>query len=212
MGGAALDGDLARRGREAGWPLAVTYGMSETASQLATLPEVGADWQPGLAGKPLDGFEVAIGSDGRIRVRGPAVMVGYANPEGREGVGLEDGGWFPTGDLGRLDAEGNLRVLGRADEALTTGGETFHPQEVERRLAACPGVREAAIAGRPDPVWGDLVTALVVGEVSEDVVLGWCREHIDGAKRPRLVRLLPALPRTALGKLDRAALRKIASA
>lgn len=206
VGGAALDGALARRALDAGWPLAVTYGMTETASQLATLAEVPADWRPGLVGRPLDGFEVTVADDGRIRVRGPAVMAGYLG-----GGGLDAEGWFTTGDRGRRDAAGNLWVLGRADEALTSGGATFQPEEVEALLAACPGVTEAAVAGRPDPVWGDLVVALVAGMATEDDVLAWCRDNIEGAHRPRVVVKVDALPRTALGKPDRAALRRTAA-
>ena len=209
VGGAALDGDLAGRAVAKGWPLAVTYGMSETASQLATLPGIGAGWEPGRVGRPLDGFEVSIGPDGRIRVRGPALMAGYADPQGSPGVGLDANGWFTTGDLGRLEG-GELTVLGRADGALTSGGETFHPEEVERLLTRCPGIREAAVIGLPDPVWGDRVTALVVGDWTEEQVLAWCRETIPGARRPRAAVKVQSLPRTALGKLDRMALRKLA--
>lgn len=205
VGGAALDGDLAGRAVAKGWPLAVTYGMSETASQLATQPGIGLGWTPGRVGKTLDGFEVSIGADGRIRVRGPALMAGYANAEGRPGVGLDADGWFVTGDLGQLE-DGELTVLGRADGALTSGGETFHPEEVERLLAPCPGIREAAVIGLPDPVWGDRVAALVVGDWAEEAILAWCRDHIPGARRPRVVVKVSSLPRTPLGKLDRMAL------
>ena len=205
VGGAALDGGLAGRAVARGWPLVVTYGMSETASQLATLPGIGAGWTPGQVGKPLDGFEVSIRDDGRIRVRGPAVMAGYADPQGSLGVGLDADGWFTTGDLGLLEG-GELTVLGRADGALTSGGATFHPEEVERLLTRCPGIRDAAVIGVPDPVWGDRVTALVVSDWTEEAILAWCRDHVPGARRPRAVVKVSSLPRTGLGKLNRAAL------
>jgi O-succinylbenzoic acid--CoA ligase len=209
VGGAALDGRLARSALAKRWPLAVTYGMTETASQLATLPGIGADWTPGRVGRPLDGFEVGIREDGRIRVRGPAVMAGYADAEGRPGIGLDADGWFVTGDAGRLE-DGELIVLGRADGALTSGGETFRPEEVERLLTRCPGIREAAVTGVPDPVWGDGVVALVVGDWTEEAVLAWCRDTIPGARRPRTVMKVDSLPLTPLGKPDRPALAALA--
>lgn len=217
VGGGALSAALAGRARAAGWPLCVSYGMSETGSQLATLFPVPEDWQPGSVGAPLPGFEIRLagktgeagGQTGIIQVRGPAVMAGYAN-SGRElGRGLIDG-WLTTGDLGKIDAAGRLHVLGRRDDMLVSGGTNVHPAEVEAQLLSCPGVDDAAVTALPDEIWGDRLVALVVGDAEPVRLDAWCRQHIAGASRPRLLRRVPALPRNALGKLERSKLRQMA--
>jgi O-succinylbenzoic acid--CoA ligase len=184
IGGAALSRPLYDRATAAGWPLFVSYGMSETAAQVATFrPDDGA-WHEGLVGRALPGHTIRIGDDGRIRIRGPQVMLGYL-----DGSGVDAEGWLTTGDLGDIDAEGRLTVLGRADDMLISAGRNIHPQEIESCLAACPGVVDVAVTGLPDPVWGDLVVALVVGSI----------------------RQLDRLPRNAAGKLERAALKRLAA-
>lgn len=209
VGGASLSEELAVRARDAGWPLSPTWGMSETASQAATLPAMPGDWHPGLVGRPLDGLDVRTRDDGRLCLRGPMVMAGYANPALVPGDGLEEGGWLVTGDAGEIDDQGRVVVTGRADAILVSGGETIHPAEVEGLLAACPGISSAGVTARPDPVWGDVLVAVVTGEASEEAVLAWCRDHIPGARRPREVRVVDHLPLTALGKPDRPALREM---
>lgn len=206
IGGAALAPALHERASAAGWPLCPTYGMSETAAQVATaLP--GEAWHAGLAGRPLPGVEVTIADDGRIRLRGPQLMTGYL-----EGGGIDADGWFTTGDLGRLDAEGRLTVLGRADDMLVSGGRNVHPLEVESRLAACPGIADVAVAGRADPLWGDVLVAAVVGAAPAADILAWSRVHLPAAIRPRQVLNLPQLPRNGMGKIDRPALRALVAA
>ncbi|MBS1191614.1 MAG: AMP-dependent synthetase and ligase [Rhodocyclaceae bacterium] len=206
VGGAALSKPLYERAMAAGWPLFPTYGMSETAAQVATFDPASGTWEEGLVGHPLPGNEVSIGTDGRVRLRGPQVMLGYLEPGGRAGVGLEDG-WFATGDLGRIEADGCLRILGRADAMLVSGGSNVHPLAVESCLAACPGIADVAVAGLPHPVWGDLVVALVVGEASDQHILDWSRARLPAAARPRRIVRLERLPRNAMGKLERGALR-----
>lgn len=207
IGGAALSRPLWRRARKAGWPLFVSYGMSETAAQLATLPPTD-DWQEGLVGTPLPGMQIAIGDDGRIRVRGPQLMLGYLGGPARNASPFEDG-WLRTGDLGRLDDAGRLYVLGRGDDVLVSGGVNIHPLEVEARLATCPGVADVAVTATPDPVWGDLVTALVVGSADAAAVEAWSRRHLPAPLRPRRTLAVAALPRNALGKLERKLLRQL---
>lgn len=212
VGGGPLSATLARRARLAGWPLCVSYGMSETGSQLATLSPLPDDWQPGQVGVPLPGFEVELLNEegrpaagvGRIRVRGAAVMAGYANSLGQPGLGLEQG-WFTSGDLGSVDAQGRLTVLGRHDDMLVSGGVNIHPQAVEEVLKRCPGVEDAALTAVADEVWGDLLVAVVVGDCS--AMASWCREQLPSAQRPRRFAAIPTLPRNALGKLERRALR-----
>lgn len=202
IGGAALSHPLWQRARRAGWPLFVSYGMSETAAQLATLPPTD-DWHPGLVGRPLPGMTAAIGDDGRIRVRGPQLMSGYL---GDEWPPVDAEGWLTTGDLGRIDADGRLTVLGRADDMLVSAGVNIDPAEVEIRLAACPGISDVAVAAERDPVWGDVLAALLVGNADAGAVRDWCRRHLPAAQRPRRFLNVAALPRNAMGKLDRPAL------
>lgn len=214
IGGGALSGELAARARACGWPLCVTYGMSETASQLATLFPLPENWTPGCVGVPLPGFEVRIsGQDatgvGVIQARGAAVMAGYANPAHEFGVGLRDG-WLTTGDLGRIDDRGQLHVLGRRDDMLVSGGVNVHPLAVETLLLRFPGVRDAALTALPDAVWGDLLVALVVGDVEPEHLAVWCRENLASSLRPRVIRRVAELPRNALGKLERVKLKSMA--
>ena len=215
IGGARLDAGLARRALAAGWPLCVSYGMTETASHVCLYPGLDASWQPGDAGKPLAGVSISIVNDdhrpvsgtGRIRIAGPMVMAGYMDGARLNGAGLIDNG-LTTGDLGYLDDRGHLHVLGRADEMLVSGGRNIHPHEVERLLQVCPGVRDAAVTGLPDPVWGDRLVACIAGDALLEDVEHWCRANLPGSLRPREFRAFTALPRDALGKLRRAELRQ----
>ena len=206
IGGAALSAALHQRASAAGWRLHVSYGMSETAAQVATFRPDDSPWREGLVGRAMPGHEIRIGDDGRIRIRGPQVMTGYL-----DGSGLDPDGWLTTGDLGKLDAEGQLTVLGRADDMLISGGRNIHPQEIESCLAGCPGVIDIAVTGLPDPVWGDLVVALVVGSIDHDALLAHARRHLPSAAVPRRVQILERLPRNATGKLERATLRHLAT-
>jgi O-succinylbenzoic acid--CoA ligase len=216
IGGGPLSAALAERARAAGWPLCISYGMSETGSQVATLCDLPQGWEPGQVGSPLPGFEVEVVGEngqptsgiGRIHIRGAAVMAGYASPQRQIGLGLAQG-WFTSGDLGRIDAQGNLSVLGRHDDMLVSGGTNVHPQQVEEVLKRCQGVADAALTSVDDDVWGDLLVAAVVAEADDEVLEKWCRNELTGAMRPRRFIRLPALPRNALGKLDRQALRDL---
>lgn len=208
VGGAALPADLAERASKRGWPLQPTYGMSETASQVATLERLPRPWRPGLVGPPLPGIELAHTPDGRLKVRGPMVMAGYAHPSLRRGDGWEDG-WFVTHDLVELTERGELVILGRADEVIISGGKKVHPAWVEDALARCPGVTAVGVVGRPDAEWGEIVTAVYSGSADPYAVLGWCREHVPSAWRPRVALRVEALPCLASGKPDREALREL---
>jgi O-succinylbenzoic acid--CoA ligase len=150
-----------------------------------------------------------VQGEGRIRVRGPNVMTGYANAAHESGHGLGDG-WFVSGDRGYFDACGNLVVLGRHDDVLVSGGVNVHPAEVEGLLLACPGVSDVAVTGVSDAVWGDRIAALVVGRV--DDLQEWCRDRLPSHLRPRLFVAVGALPRNALGKLERKRLPALARA
>ncbi|MEA4837848.1 MAG: AMP-binding protein [Rhodospirillaceae bacterium] len=209
IGGAALSPALAERAARAGWPLLPSYGMSETASQAATHTDGLAAWRPGLAGRPLPGLKIALSPSGRVRLKGAAVMAGYANPALRPGDGLDAEGWFESSDLGRIDSEGRLEILGRADEVLISGGVNIHPQEVEKLAAACPGIRALAVTGREDSVWGSRLVLVFSGSAEPGAVLDWCRDALPSSLRPREAVRVENLPELPSGKLDRAALRRL---
>ena len=184
VGGAALAEPLLDRARAAGWPIRTSWGMTETCATAT------------LDGRPLPGVRVRVAAAGTLDVASPARMAGYL------GQGNADE-WLPTRDLGTIDADGCVRVTGRADDMLISAGINIHPADVESRLAACPGIREAGVAGVADPVWGDIVAAVYEGEAGEATVEAWCRAHLPRAQRPRRFLRVAGLPRTASGKLDR---------
>ena len=197
IGGAALSHQLWQRASATGWPLYVSYGMSESAAQIATLTP-SEDWHEGLVGTALPNVELTIDADGRICLRGPQRMLGYL------GEAPQDAGqWLTTGDLGRIDAAGRLTVIGRADDILVSGGQNVHPADIEAQLTHCPGVDDAAVTGRRDPIWGDVLTALVVGSAEVDSVAAWCRTSLPSSLRPRQIIRVASLPRNAMGKLER---------
>jgi O-succinylbenzoic acid--CoA ligase len=215
LGGQALHAALARRAVQAGWPLYLTYGMSETFSQVATARYAAADAPPTRIGRPLDGIELDCGRCGdkprALRLRGPMLMAGYANPARRPGDGLRDG-WLETADLGCVDAAGALHLLGRADDVLVIGGVKVLPARVEEQLAAAPGVDAVAVVGVPHPLWGRTLVACYTGSATEAAIDGWCRAHLPGAERPRIFMRCAELPLLASGKLDRSTLVELASA
>lgn len=212
VGGAAASGHLVRRARKTGWPLKVAYGLTETTAHVALGDLLSSD----RSMTPLPGTRIDVTGDddsdrsvGWIQVTGPTVMLGYANPDLVPGDGLADRQCFRTQDLGRLDKEGRLIVLGRGDDVLISGGVNIHPAQVEDLLSGCPGIVEVAVTGRSDPVWGTRLVALYSGDADEESVDSWTRDNIPGPMRPREFRRLQRLPRTALGKIRRRELRKL---
>jgi len=211
LGGQALDPALARRAVAAGWPLVMGYGMTETGSMIAG-GWVGQDGDVALA--PLPGVELdcpgcdAAGAPAAsgppLRIRGPMLMAGYANPRRSRGDGLDAGGWLVTSDLACREAGGRLRVLGRADDCLVIGGVNVPPAQVERALSAAPGIGDVAVIGVPEPVWGHRLVAVYTGPIAAADLDAWCR-----ARGFRRVARLPLLPS---GKLDRRALAGVGTA
>lgn len=215
LGGQALHPALARRALAAGWPLYTSYGMSETGSMVAVGPWRD-DAAPGTrVGSPLPDVELDCAGPGEppraLGLHGPMVMAGYADASRRPGVGLTDG-WLTTSDLCRLDADGALRVFGRADDLVVIGGEQVSPAAVEARLAAAPGVLEVAVVTLPHPHWGSTLAACWRGPARPAELDAWCRAALPDRERPRLFRRLEALPLLASGKPDRAALIQLAAA
>ncbi|HEX8648921.1 MAG TPA: AMP-binding protein [Thermoleophilaceae bacterium] len=186
VGGGPVPRDLLDWADDRGFPLVPTYGMTETASQVVT------------GQRPLLGVDLRVGEGGEILVRGPMVAPGAAGADG----------WLRTGDRGRLDSEGRLFVEGRLDDVIVTGGENVAAAEVEEALLSHPAVADAAVAGRPDPEWGEAITAYVVlrGEASDAELLAHCRARLPGFKVPKAVERRDELPRNAAGKLVRRSL------
>jgi o-succinylbenzoate---CoA ligase len=203
LGGAAAPKDLLERAAARGVPVLTTYGLTEACSQVAT-QRPGTRMAPGAIGPPLSGVEVRI-SDGEIQLRGPTLMTAY-HPD-RAGSAFA-GGWLATGDLGRIDADGNLHVSGRLGEIIISGGENVHPREVEIALESVAGVRSACVFGVPDAIWGELVAAAIVparaGSCDLTAIDAHVRSRLAPFKRPRRLALLPELPLLPSGKCDRA--------
>jgi O-succinylbenzoic acid--CoA ligase len=198
-----------------GVPVVQTYGLTETASQVATLAPADALRKLGSAGQPLLPTELRImsagvGQVGEILVRGPTVMRGYSNRPEQTALALRDG-WLHTGDLGYLDAEGYLYVVSRRNDLVISGGENIYPAEVESVLLAHPAVEEAALLGLPDARWGQVpVAAVKLREgmaVTVADLIDFCRARLASYKVPKLVRFAAALPRNAAGKLLRDEIR-----
>ena len=183
----------------AGIAVVRTYGMSETAGGCV------------YDGLPLDGVALRVGADGRIVIGGSTLAKGYRDPVDPDP--FAERGWFRTEDLGLLEEGGVLTVLGRADDAISTGGLTVLPQPVEAALCSHPAVGDCAVFGVADDRLGQrVVAAVVVHHGSEAPTLEALRTHVmstlDATAAPRELHIVAALPRRGIGKVDRAALAR----
>jgi fatty-acyl-CoA synthase len=185
----------------------VFYGSTEAGPSLA-LADGDLFRKPGSVGVAQPGVEVRLDERGEVCVRSPFLMDGYFDNPDATADALIDG-WYHTGDLGALDADGYMAIVGRARDVIRTGGETVAPPEVEAVLGAHPDVAEIAVVGVPDVEWGELVTAVIVarpgatGPTVEDL-RAFCGTRLAGYKQPRRVALVDKLPRTAAtGQIQR---------
>lgn len=211
---------LTRRVREA-FPRArlfVMYGQTEASARLTRLEPERLGDKLGSVGTPIAGVEIqvrradgsraAAGESGEVWARGDNVMAGYwDNPEATAATVVE--GWLRTGDLGHLDADGFLWLAGRRSDMIKTGAHRVHPQDVEEVIAELPGVREVAVTGVDDALLGQVVAAFLVrdGDAPDEMaVKAHCRRRLAGYKIPKQVAFVSELPRTASGKIRRAAL------
>jgi len=169
-----------------------TYGLTETGGGLV------------YDGRPLHHVELRLDPGGQVLLRGPMLLRCY-----RDGTDPRTGdGWLPTGDAGRIDADGRLQVVGRIGEVIITGGENVWPAAVERALLLHPAVAEVAVAGVADPEWGQRVVAYVVAQPptpppSLTELRAWVKERMPAWAAPRQLVVVANLPRTALGKVRR---------
>jgi len=195
VGGARLEPSLREAADAAGVRVVTTYGMSETCGGCV------------YDGRPLDGVEVRVGQDERVRIGGAVLFDGYAGAPA--GTGLEDG-WFVTQDRGRLDDDGRLHVLGRVDDVVISGGVNVTTSAVADRLRAHAAVTEAEVLGVEDPEWGQRVVAVVVGRLGLDEARDWVSVALPRTWAPREVVHVDAIPLLGNGKLDRLALERLA--
>ena len=195
------------------------YGMTET-NMITSNPYAGVR-KAGTVGMPLPGVEVRItgpagvladGEAGSIEVRGPNVFKGYWRLPEKTAEEFHDG-WFVTGDMGAFDPDGYLSILGRAKDLVITGGLNVYPAEVEAALDDLSGVAASAVIGVPHPDFGEAVVACLVAEsgatLSEDVIRMALRERLAAFKLPKRVLILDDLPRNAMGKVQKAELRRL---
>jgi O-succinylbenzoic acid--CoA ligase len=198
IGGGSLPTPLAEKASAAGIPVVRSYGMSETAGGCV------------YDGVPLDGVRVRI-DDGRIVLGGATLAKGYRNPPDPDP--FAEPGWFRSDDAGGLDASGVLTVYGRLDDAISTGGLTVLPQQVEAVLNRHPSVAACAVFGVPDERLGQRVAAaIVLAPHSSEPTLAALRDHVaavlDRTAAPRELHFVDVLPTLGIGKVDRRALRR----
>ncbi|WP_405476446.1 class I adenylate-forming enzyme family protein [Streptomyces canus] len=202
-----------------GFPLVEGYGLSEGTCG-STINPVAGPRRAGTVGLPFpgqeirivdtDGTEMAPGTDGEVVVRGPNVMRGYLGRPDETARVIVDG-WLHTGDVGHLDADGYLTLVGRSKDMIIRGGENIYPKEIEDVLASDPAVLEAAVIGVPDEKWGEVVVAYVQprpgSTVDPSALKALCARSLTGYKRPTAFFVVEALAKNAVGKIDKTSLR-----
>jgi malonyl-CoA/methylmalonyl-CoA synthetase len=197
------------------------YGMTETNMNTSNPYE--GDRRAGTVGFPLPGVEVRVcdsetgvavpqGEIGVLWVRGPNVFKGYWNMPEKTREELREDGFFITGDLALIDADGYVQIVGRGKDLIISGGYNIYPKEIELFLDTLPGVRESAVIGAPHPDFGESVVAVLVPEtgvtIDIDAVKAALRESLAGFKRPRVIEVVEALPRNTMGKVQKNQLRE----
>ena len=194
------------------------YGLTESAALISTNP-AGAE-RMGSVGRPVPGTDVEIrdeegraltaGEAGEVCARSPGIMQGYWRAPDATAEAVQDG-WLHTGDIGYLDADGYLYIVDRKKDLIIRGGFNVYPRDVEDVLVQHPAVQMAAVVGRPSERHGEEVVAFVSlapdAQITGEDLIAWAREHIGGYKYPREVHVVGAIPLTAVGKIDRKAMR-----
>jgi malonyl-CoA/methylmalonyl-CoA synthetase len=207
-GSAPLPATLAHEiERQAGQLPLERYGMTETV-MLTSNPYEG-ERRPGTVGFPLPGVQCRLADDGEVLVKGPNVIAGYYGRPSADAEVFTSDGWFRTGDLGALDDDGYLTLVGRSKELIITGGYNVYPREVEEVLGSHPAVAEVAVLGRASDEWGEEVSAVVVAVRSVEAreLIEYAAQQLAPYKVPKRIEFAEELPRNALGKLVRAKLK-----
>jgi malonyl-CoA/methylmalonyl-CoA synthetase len=202
--------------RELGITPLERYGLTESGLNVSNL--YAGKRKPGAVGYALPGVQTKVvgpdatdlpaGREGEIVLRGPHVFDGYLDDQDATDAAFFPGGWFRTGDMGRLDADGALTITGRLKDLIVTGGLNVAPQEVEDVLATYPGVDGVAVSGIPDEKWGEAVAAWVVtrSTIPAHDLIAHCRRELPAFKCPKHIFVVSALPRNAMGKVQRSLL------
>ena len=201
-GSAPLPPDLfAAVAERGGQRILERYGMTETVMNVSN-PYDG-ERRPGTVGFPLPGVELRLdGGNDEVLLRGANVFPGYWQRPDATTESFTQDGWFRSGDIGRHDADGYLRIVGRLKDLVISGGYNVYPREVEDVLRQHPSVRDVAVVGLPHPEWGEQVAAFVVGDEGDRAaLLRFAEGHLASYKRPRQVWYVEDLPRNALGKV-----------
>jgi long-chain acyl-CoA synthetase len=219
-GGMAVQEAVAKRWLEATrCPIAEGYGLSET-SPVATANRTDTEKFTGTIGLPVPSTEIAIldddgkhlpvGATGEIAIRGPQVMAGYWNRPDETAKVMTADGFFRTGDVGIMDADGFTKIVDRKKDMILVSGFNVYPNEVEGVVAAHPGVLECAAVGVPDEYAGEAVKLFVVKRdpaLTERDIMDYCKEHLTGYKKPKYIEFRTDLPKTNVGKILRRELR-----
>jgi malonyl-CoA/methylmalonyl-CoA synthetase len=204
--------------RRTGHRILERYGMSE-AGMIASNPYEG-ERRAGTVGFPLPGVQVRVvdssgdalpaGEAGEIQIRGPNVFSGYWRMPDKTAETFTADGWFKTGDVGQWDAHSYLSIVGRAKDLIISGGYNVYPREVELAIDALPGVVESAVIGTPHSDWGEAVVAIVVstGSGNEAALIEQLRPRLAAYKLPKRIHFATALPRNAMGKVQKNLLRE----
>jgi len=182
--------------------------MTETASQIATLLPEDALRKIGSAGQAIYPTQIRITRHQEIEVKGPTIMKGYFHDEEKTADAFTADGFFKTGDLGRLDADGYLYVLDRRSDLIISGGENIYPAEVESALLSIDGIQEAGVVGRFDAKWGQVPVAFIVSSLDEAIIRTEISQLLAKYKCPVDYIYHSVLPRNANGKLLRKQLKE----
>ncbi len=226
VGGDALPESVKKKLEElSGIKAVVGYGLTETSGSVCGQPHA-VEVKEGSVGLPLPDVEVRImnlkdarvemapGELGEVAIRGPQVMTSYWNQPEETALVLREG-WLYTGDIGLMDEEGWLFIKDRKKDLIIHSGFNVYPKEVDEVLYAHPGIQEACTIGVPDAKKGELVKSYIVlkpgVELSQEEIIAYCRTVLTGYKIPRIIEFIDALPKTAVGKPSRVALRRYSS-
>lgn len=211
LGGGPIAPDKLAQCEEKGIPVIQSYGMTETCSQVVALKFEDAALKIGSAGQPLKDMQIKIVDElgqeqpekqvGEILLKGPNVVSGYLNHRQPEKWTAD--GWFKTGDMGYLDAQGYLYLVSRLSELIISGGENIYPTEVEQVLQAITGIKAAAVVGEPDAQWGAVPVAYVISdqEITLAQIQDQCSRKLAKYKRPKHIYFCHSFPQTASGKI-----------
>ena len=211
VGGGPISSTLVERAICAGVPLHLTYGMTESASQICTTERLVETPNPLHAGAPLLGREVRISQDGVIQIRGPILAEKSLGPEGLWEDLADAEGWFSTGDLGAFTAEGNLVIHGRRDRLIISGGENIQPETIEAALLEISGIRRAVVVGKSHSEFGERPVAFLAGDFQEAEVRQFLATRLERFAIPQKFHLWPSEVSEDLAKLDFGFFKRLAA-